>query len=217
MHERRGRSRAPDYPAKPQRAGRRREKRGDPSPGASSEREPSRRLFVACDLPPDALRAVERWQVAELRPHDELRVSASLHVTLCFLGSVPERRVDDVAAALAALSFPALPTALLEPVFLPERGAKRVVALRLDDASGALHDTQRSVSDALYGVRVYTPETRPWLAHLTVARYRRPGQPFSLQNVTIEPFGLPSVILYASVLERGGAVHTPLATFPTVS
>jgi len=185
--------------------------------GRSPEREPTRRLFVACDLPPDVLGAVERWQTAELRPRDELRVMGSLHVTLVFLGSVPERRVDDITAALGELSVPALPSALLEPVFLPERGAKRVVALRLDDPSGALHETQRSVSDALYRLGVYTPEKRPWLAHLSVARYRRPGQPFSLQNVTIEPFGLPSVILYASVLERGGAVHTPLATFPTVS
>jgi len=176
-----------------------------------------RRLFVACDLPPEAQRAVERWQMEELRPRDELRVNSSLHVTLCFLGGVPERRVDEVAATLAGVRAPALPTALLEPVFLPERGAKRVVALRLDDPSGALRVTQRSVSDALYHLGVYTPEKRPWLAHLTVARYRRPGQPFSLQNVTFEPFGLPSVILYASVLERGGAVHTPLATFPTVS
>ncbi|HMK92233.1 MAG TPA: RNA 2',3'-cyclic phosphodiesterase [Thermoleophilia bacterium] len=208
---------SPDYPAKPQRAGRRREKRAGTDAGEPREREPGRRLFVACDLPPDVLRAVERWQDESLRPHDELRVTGSLHVTLCFLGNVPERRVDDVAAALAGLSFPSLPTALHEPVFLPERGAKRVVALGLDDPSGGLRATQRSVSDALYRLGVYTPEKRPWLAHLTVARYRRPGQPFSLQNVTIEPFGLPSVILYASVLERGGAVHTPLATFPTVS
>jgi len=217
MHERGRRSRSKDYPARPQRAGRRREKRTEADAGVAHEREPVRRLFVACDLPPDALRAVERWQTEELRPHDDLRVTGSLHVTLVFLGSVPERRVDDVAAALAGLSFPALPTALLDPVFLPERGAKRVVAVGLDDPSGALRDTQRSVSDALYHAGVYTPERRPWLAHLTVARYRRPGHPFSLQNVNIVPFGLPSVILYASVLERGGAVHTPLATFPTVS
>ena len=87
--------------------------------------------------------------------------------------------------------------------------------MHLADPGGALAATQRSVSDALYHLGVYAPEKRPWLAHLTVARFRRPGQPFSLQNVNIAPFGLPSVILYASVLERGGAVHTPLATFPT--
>ncbi|HUK78489.1 MAG TPA: RNA 2',3'-cyclic phosphodiesterase [Thermoleophilia bacterium] len=200
----------PDYPAKPHRSETPRSQRRP-----DAEREPSRRLFVACDLPAEAATAVARWQAAELAPHEELRVVSTLHVTLCFLGAVPERRVDDVAAALGELRLTPLPTALGEPLFLPQRGLSRVVAIHLDDPDGALAATQRSVSDALYHLGVYAPEKRPWLAHLTVARFRRPGQPFSLQNVTIAPFGLPSVILYASVLERGGAVHTPLATFPT--
>jgi 2'-5' RNA ligase len=204
----------PDYPARPRRSAEpRSQRRADGQRGAA--REPSRRLFVACDLPAAAAGAVTRWQAAELEPHDELRVVHTLHVTLCFLGSVPEHRVDDVAAALADLSLGALPTALGAPLFLPERGPKRVVAIHLEDRDGALAATQGSVSDALYRLGVYTPEKRPWLAHLTVARFRRPGQPFPLQNVNIERFGLPSVILYASVLERGGAVHTPLATFHT--
>jgi 2'-5' RNA ligase len=176
---------------------------------------PARRLFVACDLPAAVAAALGRWQAAELAGHDELRLVPTLHVTLCFLGNVAEGRVAEVVAALGTLALPALPTALGEPLFLPERGAKRVVALPLDDPSGALAATQRAVADALSRRQLYAPEQRSWLAHLTVARYRRPGHPFPLQNVTIEAFGLPSVILYASLLERGGAVHTPLATFPT--
>jgi 2'-5' RNA ligase len=200
----------PDYPAKPRHSDTPRSQRRP-----DAVREPSRRLFVACDLPAAAAAATARWQAVELAPHEELRLVPTLHVTLCFLGAVPERRVDDVAAALGELRLAALPTALGEPLFLPRHGARRVIAIHLDDPAGALAATQRSVSDALYHLGVYTPEKRPWLAHLTVARFRRPGQPFSLQNVNIAPFGLPSVILYASVLERGGAVHTPLATFLT--
>ena len=177
--------------------------------------EDTLRLFVACDLPADAAAVVDRWQAAELSPHEELRVARTLHVTLCFLGSVAESRVADITSALGALALPALPTALGEALFLPAHGAKRVVALRLADDWGALAATQRAVSDSLAALGVYTAERRPWLAHLTVARYRRPGHPFSLQNVTVGAVGLPSVILYASHLERGGAVHTPLATFPT--
>ena len=178
---------------------------------------PQRRLFVACDLPTDVAAAVGRWQQAELAGRDELRVASSLHVTLCFLGDFAERRVAQIAAALGGLALPALPTAIGEPLFLPRRGARRVVALPLDDPAGALVATQRSVSDALYRLGVYTPQKQPWLAHVTVARFRRPGHPFPLQNVTIDAFGLPSVILYASLLKRGGAVHTPLATFPTAA
>jgi 2'-5' RNA ligase len=181
---------------------------------AAARSEPSRRLFVACDLPDEVAAAVGRWQDRELHSHDDLRLVRTLHLTLCFLGDVAAGRLDDVSAALGALELPALPTAFTEPLFLPERGAKRVVALRLDDPGGALAKTQQAVSDALARLGVYTPERRPWLPHLTVARYRRPGHPFSLQNVTIGAFGLPSVILYASLLEKAGAVHTPLASFP---
>jgi 2'-5' RNA ligase len=172
------------------------------------------RLFVACDLPGDGLAAITDWQRAELAPHAELRAVRTLHLTLAFLGNVGAERVPDITGALGALAIPRLEAAVSEPLFLPERGRKHVVALRLDDPSGALVTLQRDVSEALRQIGAYTPEKRPWLPHVTVARYRRPGPPFSLQNVTIGRVGLPSVILYASVLERGGAVHTPLATFP---
>ena len=59
--------------------------------------------------------------------------------------------MTDIAAALGALALPALPTALGEALFLPEHGAKRVVALHLDrrrrgarrDAAGGLGRTAR--------------------------------------------------------------------------
>jgi 2'-5' RNA ligase len=184
-----------------------------PPPGEARP-VPSRRLFVACDLPDHVAAAVGAWQDAELAPRADLRVAPTLHLTLCFLGDVAESRLDDLTAALGELVLPALPTAFAEPLFLPPRGAKRVVALRLDDPNGALSHTQAAVADALAGHGLYTPERRPFLPHLTVARYRRPGHPFPLQNVNIGAFGLPSVILYASLLERAGAVHTPLASFP---
>jgi len=202
-----------DYPAKPRRAGASSAELRQRAQGAQA-REPGRRLFVACDLPADVAAEVGRWQDAELAAHADVRVVHTLHVTLCFLGTVAERRVAEIESALQALDIPSLPTALGDPLFLPERGVKRVVALALADPAGTLAETQREVSATLAGLGVYEPERRPWLPHLTVARYRRPGHPFPLQNVNIQAFGLASVILYASLLERGGAVHTPLATFP---
>jgi len=179
-----------------------------------TETPPRQRLFVACDLPEAARAAVSRWQEEQLVPRRDVRVVRTLHLTLAFLGGVGAERVPDIEGALGALTLAALPVSIAEPLFLPEHGKRRIVALRLEDPSGALVRLQGDVSDALRDIEVYEPERRPWLPHVTVARYRRPGPPFSLQNVNIEGVGLPSVILYASVLERGGAVHTPLATFP---
>jgi 2'-5' RNA ligase len=176
--------------------------------------EEHQRLFVACDLPGDVGQAVGDWQRTELEPRDELRVSASLHLTLCFLGATPVGKVPAIVQALAGLAFAPFEVEVAGPLLLPVRGPKRVVALGLDDLSGALGALQAGASERLTALGVYKPEKRPFLPHLTVARYRRPGQPFSLHNVTIGRFGVDRMVLYSSSLERAGAVHTPLAVFP---
>lgn len=172
------------------------------------------RLFVAAELPAHVRAEVKRWQRVSFSRHDDLRSSANLHVTLSFLGDTPAASVERIKSTLAAIRMPALPVALGEPFFLPRRGRKSVVALRVLDPSGALVRLQHMTGEALIDVGVLKRERRDYLAHLTVARFRRPGQAFALQNVNVEGFGLPSVILYSSVPEKGGAVHTPLATFP---
>lgn len=176
--------------------------------------EPMARLFVACDLPQPVEQVVSDWQDDELRPLPDLRVTTSLHITLCFLGSTPQSRVAAIEDALAAIAWNPIQTALDEPIFLPEHGSKRVMALGLADDHGALVALQADVSTVLSELAVYKPEKRAYLPHLSVARYRHPGRAFSLQNVNVPGFGLAQFTLYNSVLERAGAVHTPLATFP---
>lgn len=172
------------------------------------------RLFVACDLSREVAREATEWQHGQLGPRDELRVTGSLHVTLAFLGDVPKDRVPRITDVLAGIPMEKLPAGLTGPIYLPERGLKRIVALLVSDPSGALVRLQSRVAADLSEAGLFKPERRPWLPHLTVARYRRPGQPFSLQNVNISEFGVDRMVLYSSLLERAGAVHTPLAVFP---
>jgi 2'-5' RNA ligase len=185
-------------------------------PGDDGARVPrdTLRLFVAGELPRDVRRAIAAWQEAQLAPRPELRLNRSLHLTLCFLGDVARAAVPGIATALGAIDFAAVPLTPVEALFLPERGPKRVVALRLDDPTGARVGLQGAVSAALVALAVYEPERRPYLPHLTVARFRQKGHPFPLQNVNIPEFRLGRVVLYSSLLERGGAVHTPLEIFP---
>lgn len=174
----------------------------------------SLRLFVALELPPETLRAVQDWQRRELAPHDGLRLSHALHLTLAFLGDVQRERVDDLVAALSQVPVAECRLEAEGVLFLPKKGAKRVIALALRDAGGALARHQAAVSAALADTALYEPPGRPWLPHVTVARFRHPGQPFSLQNVNIPAFSSVRTVLYSSLLERAGAVHTPLADFP---
>jgi len=182
--------------------------------GEAQARPHRLRLFVACDLPPEALRAVAAWQRTQLSPRDDLRVPATVHLTLAFLGGVDAERVRDVEAILGGIRWRRADCRLRDPLFLPAHGRRRVVALELDDPSGTLRMLQAEVSERLAAEGLYEPEKRPWLPHVTVARFRRPGHPFSLQNVNIGAFGLVRMVLYSSDLKPGGAVHSPLADFP---
>jgi RNA 2',3'-cyclic 3'-phosphodiesterase len=172
------------------------------------------RLFVACDIPPAVLQTIRAWQHDQLEGHTDVRVNHALHITLAFLGLVPRGEIPRLREALSELAYPPIDMRVAEGIFLPERGAKRVIALRLCDPSGALVQRQRCVVGALAATGLYEPEKRAWLPHLTVARFRRSGHPFSLQNVNISEFGVVRTVLYSSLLERAGAVHTPLADFP---
>ncbi|MFA4965694.1 MAG: RNA 2',3'-cyclic phosphodiesterase [Thermoleophilia bacterium] len=172
------------------------------------------RLFVACELPAAALAALAGWQARCLGAKPELRINHALHLTLAFLGDVPRARTAEVVAALETVRFAELPLAVAGVLFLPERGRRRVVALALDDRSGGLAQLQADVARALADSGLFTPHRRAWLPHVTLARFRRPGQPFPLQNVTIPEFCAVRMVLYSSLLERTGAVHTPVAVFP---
>jgi 2'-5' RNA ligase len=164
--------------------------------------EPQHRLFVALDLPDDAVAAMRGWQELVFGDLPELRINHALHLTLCFLGDTPA----------SALTFG-------EPFFLPERGRKNVVALPLVDAAtepggaAAIRRLQAAVSAALVSTGLYKAERRPFLPHVTVARFRRPGQPFPLHIVNLPELCPSRLVLYTSVLEKAGAVHTPLAEF----
>jgi len=173
-----------------------------------------RRLFVACDLPGPVEDAVAAWQRTELSPHRELRTVRPLHLTLVFLGDVPDERVPAVEQALGGVRWSGARAAVKGPIFLPAHGRRRVVALELEDEDGGLRAVQAEAVAALEAASLHTPEKRPWLPHVTVARFRRPGHPFSLQNVTIPGFGVVRMVLYSSHLEQAGAVHAPVAVFP---
>ena len=171
------------------------------------------RLFVACDIPDATQGEIAAWQQRALAHHPGVRVNHALHVTLAFLGSVSSSRVDHIADALSRIRFHAATVEVDEPDFLPARGAKRAVVLPLREADGTLARLQSDVSGVLAARGLYESPGRPWLPHVTVARFRRPGHHFPLQNVNIRGFGVVRMVLYSSLLERAGAVHTPLNVF----
>lgn len=176
------------------------------------------RLFVALELPESARAALVRWRDAALadvsgssglrfvRPED-------LHVTLCFLGSRPADEIEQIGAACGVVAGePPVESSFGEPVWLPLR-RPRVLAVSLEDAEGALGRMQAALSAALLAGGWYAPESRPFLAHVTVARVASAGprvRGTALPAAPADAIRCSRVTLYRSRLRPGGARYEPL-------
>jgi 2'-5' RNA ligase len=135
----------------------------------------------------------------------------SLHVTLAFLGARPPGDVDVIAPIVAA-EHAAPRLALGDILLLPPRRA-RVLTVTLTDPTGALAALQERVAAALAEAGVYTPESRPFRPHVTVARLRPRTRPPRTAELRLDPleFSATAVVLYSSRLGPGGARYEPLA------
>ena len=131
------------------------------------------RLFLGLRLPEQVLDACEAWQQAQLAG---VRVvpREHLHVTLAFLGHRPATELDAIVGALREAVAAAGPDLRLAAARYRE--TRSVAMLVLDDVGGGATALAEDVQARLEAVGAYRREGRPWLPHLTVARFRaRPG------------------------------------------
>jgi RNA 2',3'-cyclic 3'-phosphodiesterase len=184
-------------------------------------KSPRARLFVALDLP-EALRdGIADWGRRELRD-PALRVvpAESLHVTLAFLGYLPEREIGRLEEIVSALRAEATRIRLGNPVAKPSLRRARLFALPAE-SPGAVA-LQAELERKLVAERLYKPEKRAFWPHLTVARVKSAGRgskrprpvekpPGRLPQALLEPARCVRVTLYRSELQPQGARYIPLA------
>ena len=186
-----------------------------------SERSQRARLFVALDLPAGLRDGLVAWGERELRD-PALRAVApeSLHVTLAFLGYLPEREIERLGEIVRGLGAMAPALGLEDPVAKPSLRRARLFALPA--ISPAAVPLQRELEQKLVAERLYKPEKRPFWPHVTVARVRSAGRglrrpaaverpPGELPKELLEPALCVRVTLYRSVLQPQGSRYTPLA------
>lgn len=176
---------------------------------------------MALDLPDDVRERIVAWQRAELGD-EALRVVGpqNLHITLAFLGYLPEKAIGSVAGVVNSIVAPAPRIELApEPVKKP-KGRPRLFALAArSDATVIL---QAELERELVKRHLYKPEKRPFWSHVTVARVRPEGRgskrpsrvlsaPGPLPEALREPFGAVRITLYRSTLRPQGAEYAPLA------
>jgi 2'-5' RNA ligase len=177
-----------------------------------SDSEPAR-LFVALELPEDVRSELVRWRVEVLTPALRPVPAESLHLTLCFLGTLSSAQAPAIGDACAAALLGAGPVPLLVSgaVWLPRR-RPQVLAVALSDGSGLLERHRTALVEALVAGGWYRPEARPYLPHVTVARVRR-GQRVGATELPPAPeleFNGSRVMLFRSHLGSGGARYEAL-------
>jgi RNA 2',3'-cyclic 3'-phosphodiesterase len=171
------------------------------------------RLFCALELPPATVDELAAWQREHLSGSStetgaRLVPPGNLHVTLAFLGSRPVDELPAIARTLAEASGEARP-AELRP--LRYRETRSVGMILYEDPSGAATALAAALGERLERLGVYRRETRRWLPHVTVLRFRqRAGLTPEVANIC--SFRAVRTALYSSALRPGGAQYEALET-----
>ena len=188
----------------------------------------SRRLFVALD-PPEPVRRRLAALAVELRRSagrhaDEVRwvPPENVHLTLQFLGAVPEERVAEIEAAVrgAAAAARSLSLELKGAGGFPNARRPRVVWAGVAGEVAALGALAAELGRRLAPLG-FAPEERPFSAHLTLGRARdgrgAPGLAGALAQAAAAdgtPWRAADVTLFESHLSPKGPRYEAIVRAP---
>jgi 2'-5' RNA ligase len=172
------------------------------------------RLFLGLRLPEPVLDGIEAWQREHLPGSVRPVPRGNLHLTLAFLGHRPAGELDPILRELRAAAADAPPDLRLAPSRYRE--TRSVGMIVFEDLGGGATALAEDVQERLERLGVYRREGRPWLPHLTVARFReRP-------RLRLEPPAVGTLVpsdaaAYLSRLRPGGAQYEVLESVALVS
>lgn len=174
------------------------------------------RVFFALPLPDDLGRTVATLQRTLERKARGLRWTPveNVHVTLKFLGNVQASDVRVLSEGLEQLTagLPALTARATALGAFPSTRRARVFVLELGEPGGRIAELAKAL-DELAGRVGVLAETRPFRAHVTLARAR---PPLDLRELTSAaafapvPVTFDRVRLYRSTVGRAGSRYDVL-------
>jgi 2'-5' RNA ligase len=171
----------------------------------------TKRLFVAIDLPEST-----RQMLAALDPHVRgVRWTdpAQMHLTLSFLGEVPDETNLVLREKLSAIEFGAFFLSIVGVGTFSAKGAPKIIWIGVGKAHPHLFQIHKRVQEAALAAGL-EPELRPWHPHITIARcndvsaqslrkFLQVNAEFDAGMIHVEDFHL-----YSSKLTPAGPIHT---------
>ena len=174
------------------------------------------RLFVAIELSRDVKRRLANVQagLGEFSRDVRWAKPEQMHLTLKFLGEVPDDRATEIceAAATVAAQSPPFEMQLSAAGCFPPRGRVRIVHLFLAEESGALLCCRDRCESAFENLG-FEPEQRDFTPHLTVGRVREDRTDGRLrqavEKLSVPPVAQPvdAICVIQSVLSSDGAQY----------
>ena len=170
------------------------------------------RLFVAIDLPETAKDQILRLRQHDLPPGRWPRREA-LHLTLHFIGDVPEDVARAYQRALRAVEADAFDLRVSGVGQFPPEARPRVIWAGVVNTP-ALRDLHESVGRALEK-EGFQRERRRFQPHITLMRFRKPIRRGAASrwisahlDFQIEPISVTRFALYESELQPEGPIYT---------
>jgi 2'-5' RNA ligase len=181
------------------------------------------RSFVAIDIEnSDVIRRIEELQREVLRLGLEIKLveKENLHITLRFLGEIPQSRINDVAKALSNIKMSKFQIKLKGVGVFPDLARPRVLWVGVSDGIEELKKLATTVRQAVDRF-AENREDREFVAHLTVGRIKSGRNVEKLQefvtryaNVDFGVITVDKIKLKKSVLTPRGPIYTDLFVQP---
>lgn len=191
------------------------------------------RLFIALELPESFLRDLELDLEGLKKAHPEFRwiKRENQHLTLAFLGSVPEDRIPIVLSAMEQAMSPwqretdtsqGISVSAQGLYTFPPRKPASVLAVGLSTGKETVCSLAAALETELVAIKEtaqlveFQGSRRPFTPHITVARAGR--SPIRLaemeRQLPLQAQGsIGYATLYSSLLQRGGPVYTVQGRF----
>jgi len=176
------------------------------------------RSFVAVGLPPEVRTRLEQYgkELKSLGLYGSYPKSESFHLTLKFLGNIPEQKVETIGSALQRAVQGIAPFQLEVRCLgaFPSPSSARVVWIGFEK-SEPLSTLQARVEDVLEDLE-FPREDRAFQPHLTLARLKSRDNLKALQaylretgpSATAGTVPVDEVVLFRSELRPDGARYT---------
>jgi 2'-5' RNA ligase len=184
------------------------------------------RSFIAIELPDEVKAALTQLQ-GQLKTGKQLPVKwvnpYGIHLTLKFLGNIAGNKIDEITGAIEKATEGILPFRLevKDLGVFPNFKRVRVVWVGVSGEVARLSQLQQRIESNLAPLG-FTPESRPFTPHLTLARVREQASPDEQQNFgqliasarfeMIYSFDVDSINLMRSQLTREGAIYSRISS-----